>query len=216
MKGKIKKSKHLHTHAHKTQTYWPSQANNKLIWAISALCRGTKQQDQTGAAASSLRWGPVPHPIFLTPVASPFQLERDGHQEKSVTYRQRPPPLAPGADTQDEVVTESAKCLFCYKRKTVSCPCVLPRWITVWFDMVSMVTTPTPDKPLHPPPPCLSKKPPVRHYVSIQLCAQQDVSGGAGSFPEWNMVKLMLNLGKVFPTKQSFTGTLSVTPECLN
>lgn len=52
--------------------------------------------------------------------------------------------------------------------------------------MVSTVTTPptpTPDKPLLPPPPCLSKKPPVRHYVSIQLCAQQDTLGGGGSFP---------------------------------
>lgn len=76
--------------------------------------------------------------------------------------------------------------------------------ITVWFDMVSTVTTPptpTPDKPLLPPPPCLSKKPPVRHYVSIQLCAQQDISGVGGSFPGWNMLKLMLNLKKVFSYK---------------
>lgn len=31
MKGKMEQSNHLPTHAHKTQTYWPSQANNKLI-----------------------------------------------------------------------------------------------------------------------------------------------------------------------------------------
>lgn len=58
-------SEHLRTHAHKTQTYWSSQANNKLIWAISALCGGTKQQDQAGAAASSLIRG-LHRPILFS------------------------------------------------------------------------------------------------------------------------------------------------------
>lgn len=29
--GKLKENNFAHTHAHRTQTYWPSQANNKLI-----------------------------------------------------------------------------------------------------------------------------------------------------------------------------------------
>lgn len=72
-KGKMQQDNHLHTHAHKTQTYWPSQANNKLIWAILVLCRGTKQRVQTGRGSifPEMRFASPPS-YFLTPVASPF------------------------------------------------------------------------------------------------------------------------------------------------
>lgn len=124
----MEESKHLHTHAHKTQTYWPSQANNKLIWAISALCGGTKQQDQTGAAASSLRWGPRPPPYFPTPVASPSWLGEGWTPGKECQVQ-------PAASTSDtEHVTgggyssggsEGDGNMFFAIKKTISCPCVL-------------------------------------------------------------------------------------------
>lgn len=64
---------HLHTHAHKTQTYWPSQANNKLIWAILALRGVTKQRDQTGRGSifPEMRCASPPC-YFLAPVALAF------------------------------------------------------------------------------------------------------------------------------------------------
>lgn len=64
---------HLHTHAHKTQTYWPSQANNKLIWAILALCGGTTQRDQTGRGSIFPEMRCTSPPCyFLAPVALAF------------------------------------------------------------------------------------------------------------------------------------------------
>lgn len=64
---------HLHTHVHKTQTYWPSQANNKLIWAILVLRGGTKQRDQTGRGGifPEMRCASPPC-YFLAPVALAF------------------------------------------------------------------------------------------------------------------------------------------------
>lgn len=185
----------LHTHAHKTQTYWPSQANNKLIWAISALCGGTKQRDQTGAAASSLRWGP--HLIFFTPVASPSWLGEGWTPGKECQVQLASlhlwHPAHNRADTRVEAAREMEKCLFCYNKRQYLALVYFIQWIiTVWFDMVSTVTTPptpTPDKFLLPPPPCLSKKPPVRHMCRSNYAPNRTFREGRDHSPSetwWN------------------------------
>lgn len=127
----MEQSNHLHTHAHKTQTYWPSQANNKLIWAISVHCGGTTQQDQTGAAASSLRQGPRPPSYFSCPCClallvlgrvdiratvsgadSSLHLWHPAHDRRQI-FKQRQ--------------QERRKKNVCFAMKqTVSWPCVLP------------------------------------------------------------------------------------------
>lgn len=158
-----------HTRAHRTQTYWPSQANNKLIWAISALCGWKKQQDQIGAA-SFLRWGLCPPILLLCPSLS-WRKEKGWGQEKD----------------HKEEITEKRFVLL--QKETVSCLDVLLTMnnnSVVWHGFHGYHPTGSPH-PWWTSPPCLLfvsvKTPPVRHYASIQLCAQQDISGGGGSFP---------------------------------
>lgn len=134
----MEESKHLHTHAHKTRTYWTSQANNKLIWAISVLCGGTKQQDKMGAAASSLRWGPPT--IFSYPHSLTLQVRGRVDTRKRVL-------VVAGTSNSQQITggKRDEKCLFCYNKKTLQYLALvyfLQCMITVRSDMVSTVTIP--------------------------------------------------------------------------
>lgn len=121
----MEESKHLHTHAHKTQTYWPSQANNKLIWAISALCGGTKQQDQTGAAASSPEMRPASPALFSYPCCLTLLARGRVDTRKRVSGAGSSLHLWHSAQNWADTQVRDGKMFVLLQKKTVSCPRVL-------------------------------------------------------------------------------------------
>lgn len=186
--------------AHKTQTYWSSQANNKLIWAILALCGGTKQRDQTrrGDIFPEMRSASPPC-YFLAPVALAFR-----------TCGVDIITMVSGADlwhsalNNGQVLQKKMGGGVCFAATTIDTrPCVLPSMhnnSVVWLGFHGY----------NPHPPLWTNL--SSHKKTKASCQTLFVDPimhptgnywGAASFPEWNVLKLPLNLEKVCPCLRS-------------
>lgn len=195
-------------HKKKTQACWPSQANNKLIWAISVLCGGTKQQGQTGAAASSLRWSPASPTLFSCPCGLTLLFRGRVDTRTAVSGAINSLHLWHPAHIRGRMLKQRQrkqyqKCCFATEKK-VSCPCENPLMnnnSVVWHGFHGYNP-----HPWQTSPPTSSLFQEKKKKSCQTLCADPIMGptghlGGAGSFPEWNMVKLMHNLGKVYSYK---------------